>query len=95
MGTGGTKAGPSERQGIVPRLAFELFGRAPHAGEVKVNVSVLEIYGEELRDLLVDDRETKLLVRQDERGEIFVTGLTQVPVGSAESLLNVLNKGAF
>ena len=94
MGTGGVRCGDASRAGVVPRLAHDLFERGAVLSSMHVSVSVLEIYGEELRDLLVDGQPNKLLIRQDPQGDIFVTGLTEVAVDSAHSLLHVLDQGA-
>lgn len=92
MGTSGVH-GDASRAGVLPRLAHDLFARSSSLGGIKVTVSVLEVYGEELRDLLAEGQPNKLLIRQDPRGDIFVSGLAEVAVSDSQSLLNVLDQG--
>jgi chromosome segregation ATPase len=52
-----------------------------------------------LRDLLVDEsipynERPQIAIREDTKGRILLTGLTQIPVNSIEDLLNALNFGS-
>jgi hypothetical protein len=93
MGTGGYNQQRPSTHGVLPRLAWDVFQRAGELQGAHVSVSVLEIYGESLHDLLSEQAPSKLAVRQDPNGEIFVAGLTTVAVRSSASLLDVLNRG--
>ena len=53
-----------------------------------INVSVIEIYNEMIRDLLGDDPSTKLEIKQGRDG-LFVPGLTEIEVNDAEELNEV------
>jgi kinesin family protein 4/21/27 len=64
-----------------------------------LRASYVEIYNEQLRDLLVDDHippheRGTVTIREDVKGNILLTGLRQVDVNSVEDLMNVLNQGS-
>ncbi|KAK4144039.1 uncharacterized protein C8A04DRAFT_36880 [Dichotomopilus funicola] len=64
-----------------------------------LRASYVEIYNEQLRDLLLPDNtppyeRTNVTIREDVKGNIILTGLRQVEVNSVEDLLNVLNQGS-
>lgn len=64
--------------------------------ECAVRVSYMEIYNEELRDLLNDNNRrtsTSLTIREDKRGSIYVEGLKEVAVTSLEQLMEVFRVG--
>lgn len=69
-------------QGLIPRLGQELFERialAPHL-TFKVELSYLEIYAEQIRDLLDPSNTQQLRVREHPEQGPFVENLTLVPV---------------
>ena len=53
-----------------------------------INVSVIEIYNEMIRDLLGDDPSAKLEVKQGREG-LFVPGLTEIQVTDVDELNEV------
>lgn len=59
-----------------------------------ISVSYLEIYNEQFRDLLNPNTATKLAVREDVKGNIYVSGLKEVVVESVAQLLQCLRKGS-
>lgn len=66
-----------------------------------VSVSYLEIYNEQLRDLLLSNANSKsnsknnnLHIREDVKGNISVKGLTEVVVESSKELLKMLEQGS-
>ncbi|KAK3707501.1 hypothetical protein LTR37_012143 [Vermiconidia calcicola] len=64
-----------------------------------LKATYVEIYQEQLRDLLVDESipqqdRAQVAIREDTKGRIMVTGLTQVTINSVEDLLNALNFGS-
>ncbi|KAJ4306997.1 hypothetical protein N0V88_000371 [Collariella sp. IMI 366227] len=64
-----------------------------------LRASYVEIYNEQLRDLLVPDHvppheRGNVTIREDVKGNILLTGLHQVEVNSVEDLMNVLNQGS-
>jgi len=70
-------------------ICKEIFDRVDNAwwvadkGSVKfeLTVSMLEIYNEHIQDLLIDKRtEGGLKIRESKEGEVFVDGLSRLPV---------------
>ncbi|CAL8237143.1 unnamed protein product [Boreogadus saida] len=92
-----------EDWGIVGRLAqdvFQLLGQKRPAGkgdgqmEHTVRVSYMELYQEELRDLLeLHTNHKELHIREDDRGNTVVVGARETVVRSADELLSVLQAG--
>lgn len=88
-----TMMGPPENRGVNTRALADLFQRTrARAGEWTdtITVSILEVYNEEIRDLLVPpgSNEDKLTVKMGEHGN-YVQGLTQVPVDDDEAVLRL------
>lgn len=91
-----TMAGPADSPGINTRSLQELFERKTQRSKEyqdEITVSVMEIYNEQIRDLLAQDAaSTNLQVRQGPTGN-FVPGLTLVPVQSLEEVFELIKKG--
>lgn len=67
--------------------------------EWSLKATYVEIYNEQLRDLLVSDttpmnERGNVAIREDTKGNIILTGLRQVEINSAEDLMNALNFGS-
>ena len=113
--TMGTSTQDSEEHlGLIPRFVSDLFEnlQAPNDGEGSncskaeniVTISFIEIYGEDVYDLLTteDDKYTNNItservsmpVREDEKGGVFVQGLFSKTVGTAQEALDLMNEGA-
>lgn len=65
----------------------------------QLKATYVEIYQEQLRDLLIDETipdkdRIQPAIREDPKGRIMVTGLTQVNINSVEELFNALNFGS-
>lgn len=65
----------------------------------QLKATYVEIHNEQLRDLLVPEsiphsERGQVSIREDTKGRILLTGLTQVPVNSVEDLLNALHFGS-
>ena len=60
----------------------------------KVSASFLEVYGEDVHDLLDRDRKS-LPLREDSSGGIVIAGLTSRPVKNSTAALEVLNEGTM
>ncbi|XP_018564968.1 kinesin-like protein Klp61F [Anoplophora glabripennis] len=79
--------------GIIPRAATHIFDVLPsNRPEKSVKVSYLELYNEEIRDLLCDD-DTPLNIYNDMKGSIFIQGLTEVNISDSEGICKQLLKG--
>ncbi|RDW28932.1 P-loop containing nucleoside triphosphate hydrolase protein [Yarrowia lipolytica] len=82
--------------GIVPRALVELFKRlSGSAGENSVKLSYVELYNEELRDLLSSQGDTKKLRIFEEPGKkgTVVQGLEEAYVRSCTEAMKVLQEG--
>lgn len=73
--------------GLIPRFLYQLFDRLNKAGKDEHNVSVsfLEIYGEEVHDLLQQSRQNndsalESLQLREGRGGVYIQGLTEVRI---------------
>lgn len=62
--------------------------------DYKVSASFLEVYGEAIHDLLDEDRQS-LKLREDSKGEVFVVGLSTVPVINDAEAMGILNTGTM
>ncbi|KAI9728215.1 MAG: hypothetical protein M1828_004676 [Chrysothrix sp. TS-e1954] len=65
----------------------------------QMKATYVEIYNEQLRDLLVPEtipphERGAVAIREDTKGRILLTGMTQVDINSIEDLLNALNFGS-
>ena len=105
----GTNAIPAscivDGSGIIPRAVYDIFKgvdalRAADAtADVEVTVAYLELYNEQIRDLLVPATKAAptggLDLREDaEKGGIVVAGLTHEVVASADDVLAHLARGS-
>ena len=91
-----TMEGPRSTEGIYYRSMQQLFqikaDREAFMG-VEISVNLLEIYNESIIDLLsAGDSRQNLEIRRGPQG-VFVPGLTEVPVRSAEHVIEVLVHG--
>jgi hypothetical protein len=58
-----------------------------------VLASYLEIYNEEIRDLLADDQKKKLELKEGQGGSVYVKDLIDVVVRDVDSINKVMSKG--
>ncbi len=84
-------------RGIVPRAIHRIFdgiSSAEETIEFTIKVSYVEIYLEKIRDLL-DGTHTKvnLAIREDKLKGIYIAGVTEVFVSSADELLQAMKYG--
>ncbi len=97
----------SENAGLIPRFMSDIFAilvrrkgasekasRAKSLIEFKVTASFLEVYGEDIHDLLDEDRRS-LPIREDSNGDVVVRGLRDVQVLSHAEAMDVLNAGTM
>ena len=62
--------------------------------EFELSASFLEVYGEDIHDLL-DEGRRPLPLREDSNGEIIVVGLTKQVVSDTKQALSVLHRGTL
>jgi kinesin family protein C2/C3 len=87
-------AGPPENPGVNTRALEELFQKTKARSSEwidNITVSILEVYNEEIRDLLNDKNDDKLEVKMGEFGN-YVPGLTHITVTSMETVLSLIQK---
>ncbi|RHY82114.1 hypothetical protein DYB35_006079, partial [Aphanomyces astaci] len=86
--------------GLIPRMLHEIFRKIEADKlDAQLHVSFLEIYGEDIHDLLLPITNTKtsrtpLNLRQDRSG-VFVQGIREVPITSAHAALEQLRIGCM
>lgn len=89
--------GTETDKGIVPKAFKHIFGfiEGEHSENQKflVRCSYLEIYMEAILDLLGNNHTTKLDVKEDPDKGVFVKGLTNRIVNSAEEINQVMEDG--
>lgn len=87
--------GDEEQKGIIPRTFEQIWShisRAQNLNTFLVSVSYLEIYMEELRDLLQPNCKT-LELREREKMGVYVPNLHSVTCKSVEDMITVMNQG--
>ena len=85
-----------ELKGIIPRATrhiFDFIDECEDDTEFMIKCSMLEIYRENLYDLL-NDRSSDLKIKENPRRGIFVDGLEEIMVGDEDELMDVLDLGA-
>ncbi len=91
----GTSMEIGEFDGIIPRACVDLFSQIQTRcdGNAQVELSYLEIYNEEMRDLLADEKPKakngkvpEMKIRETLNGEVYVSGLSARPVDSPKAI---------
>ncbi|KAF7360127.1 Kinesin-like protein [Mycena venus] len=98
-----TMQGPPDDPGVIPRVVEALFAKSSSSStsaneteKAEVAVSYIEIYKDDVYDLLVARENAsrlapKLPVRENEAGAVFVAGLASAPVASVRDFQGVYN----
>lgn len=92
----GSTEGNSDERGILPRCFESLFASIAQSSDTEyfIKCSFLEIYQEQIFDLLDETRSFKALhLREDFKQGTYVEELTEVPVASAEETYGILARG--
>ena len=86
---------PPELRGIIPRAFLHIFDQieCTHDQNFLVRASYLEIYNEEVRDLLSKDPKNRLDVKEDVERGVYVKDLTSYVVKGVTEMENVLLAG--
>eukprot|EP00746_Dinoflagellata_sp_MGD_P164562 gnl/MRDRNA2_/MRDRNA2_93264_c0_seq1.p1 gnl/MRDRNA2_/MRDRNA2_93264_c0~~gnl/MRDRNA2_/MRDRNA2_93264_c0_seq1.p1 ORF type:complete len:452 (+),score=78.52 gnl/MRDRNA2_/MRDRNA2_93264_c0_seq1:78-1433(+) len=84
--------------GVIPLLCHELFKQIEMQKErkcISVSCSFLEIYNEQLQDLLAPGKSRDLQIHQDLRSGLgmYVEGISEHAVDSSKSILKLLSEG--
>ncbi|XP_059168452.1 kinesin-like protein KIF27 isoform X2 [Physella acuta] len=86
-----------EEYGIIPRALTHMFKIMEKTEKITftVNVSYIEIYMEELRDLLSLDTSSKdLHVREDSKGNTVIVGAREVECENLDEVMSLLESGS-
>ncbi|KAL3309647.1 Kinesin-like protein kif27, partial [Cichlidogyrus casuarinus] len=105
MGTSNQNELQEEERGMLPRAIRDVFNILPshekQDREFCVTASFIEIYKEEVRDLLSfnssfsdEPAPKEIHIREDETGNICIRGLSEKRCTSAEELFDILEEGA-
>ena len=86
-----------EDQGIIPNAFEHIYGCIDDQANLEkkflVRCSYVEIYNEEIRDLLGDDPDQKLDLKENKDKGVFVKDLTIITVKSIREIDAVMNQG--
>lgn len=89
----------NETNGIIPRVIKSIFDiikikeTADPDSSYKIQVQFLEIYGEDIKDLLDQTKTSKVSIRETVDGEVFIAGAKEEVVASAEQMFKTLEDG--
>lgn len=93
----GTDYSGAEDMGVIPRAMHDIFKivESKEEWDFKISVSFMELYQEQLYDLLSDKQRTQTIVdiREDTKG-VKIVGVTEKEVKSAEESLECLIQGS-
>ncbi|KAJ1722195.1 hypothetical protein LPJ53_003369 [Coemansia erecta] len=105
MGTGlSTPSTQLEMQGVVPRAIYEIWGhlesriKKQSGFTYSVDVSFLELYNEDLVDLLNPKTAAGSrgpTIREDSRGNMILVGVERKPANHASDIIGFLHQGAL
>ncbi|XP_074602042.1 osmotic avoidance abnormal protein 3-like isoform X2 [Brevipalpus obovatus] len=86
---------PSTQKGIIPRAFEHIFEAIASTADTKflVHASYLEIYNEEIRDLLGDDPKRKLELKESPEKGVFVSGLSYHPIHDVKQCERLMEFG--
>ncbi|XP_041366340.1 kinesin-like protein KIF27 [Gigantopelta aegis] len=89
---------PDEEVGVIPRALTQMFimMKANDQIEYLVKVSYIEIYKEELRDLLDLETSNKdLHVREDDQGNTVIVGAREIECETLDEVVSLLQSGSM
>ena len=87
----------TEAAGIIPRALYKLFAELDREdAEYSVKCSFIELYNEELRDLLNNDEDRKCKIFDDtsKKGGVIINGMEEVAVKDAAHGVKILQDGS-
>ncbi|XP_053263998.1 kinesin-like protein KIF27 isoform X3 [Podarcis raffonei] len=96
IGGGHVASVAEEERGIIPRAIEEIFQiiSENHNIDFTVKVSYIEVYKEELRDLLELETSMKYLqIREDEKGNTVIVGAKDCQVENVDEVMSLLETG--
>ncbi|KAI7863335.1 kinesin motor domain-containing protein [Spinellus fusiger] len=94
--SGKTYVRKKTQPGVIPRAVDDVFNyikEDTHGREYLLRVSYLEIYKEQIHDLLSEGENSHPKVHEDAKRGIYVKGLNETIVTTAEQVMQILKKG--
>ncbi|KAG7377071.1 hypothetical protein PHYPSEUDO_012226 [Phytophthora pseudosyringae] len=90
-------------EGLIPRFLHHLFTKLNETGSnYQLSVSFLEIYGEDIHDLLESSeaqrskrRSEPLQLRESKKNGVWVQGLTEVRVSNRQEAMELMRRGSL
>jgi kinesin family protein 18/19 len=84
--------GTNDRPGIMPRVIHELLNIVSNDSEnaYQIKLSYLEIYNENLKDLLNPTSTAEIDIREDPERGTFLSGVTEVYTTSLDDTIGLL-----
>lgn len=101
MGTDSSTFVNESMNGILPRAftqLYEIINKTSNSkDEYSIRATFIEIYGEELRDLLDPDSNNNkdILIRETETGELIIAGCKEEEINCQADLLSCLSRGSI
>eukprot|EP01038_Epipyxis_sp_PR26KG_P009987 gene9987-13438_t len=93
---GFNREGSIEARGIIPRAIEQIFGHIQRFASPRmrflVRASYLQIYNEQISDLLKPER-NNLVIREDKKRGVFVDGLSEWVVRSPAEIYGLMERG--
>lgn len=90
-----------DEYGIIPRVARHIFDNIQLQetedlnSTYRVHIQFLEIYGEEIRDLLDPNNCTSVTIRETPSGGVYVSGAREELTTSSDEMLSALERGSM
>lgn len=90
-----TMMGAKDAPGIIPLAVYDVFRHIERTTkrEFLLRVSYMEIYNEQIKDLLASSDATKLPIHENAEQGVFVAGLTEEIVRNPEQVLDIMHRG--
>jgi len=86
-----------QMMGIIPRAFHHIFSFIDNKTDnitYLVRCSYLEIYMEEVRDLLSNEPTKKMELKEDSNNSVYVKNLTSTIVKSSDEIHHIMDKGS-
>lgn len=84
--------------GIIPRVINDIFDmikkKEDEHSDYKIYIQYLELYGEDIKDLLDNTKSSKVTIRENIDGEVIIVGAKEESVHSKEQMMSLLNDGS-
>lgn len=99
MGSSEVGGSAPNMEGIIPRVVRNIFEVIEQQEIVdgrrrtKVKVQFLEIYGEDIIDLLDVSKSSRITIHETALGDVYLGGASEIEVASAEQMMKALDKG--